>query len=245
MRLIVDLTAAAPALGLALDEVLFESVRKSGEGATRFWVNERSVIIGRSQGIGAEVDLARARTEGIPVLRRISGGGAVYHYPGNLNVSVTLGSGIETGSVRDVYQRLGSAIRVGLASLSLGIDVSGNRLLIAGRKVGGAAQARRGSCVLYHATLLVRPADRPIERLLMAHRRDYHPNGVASRPEETMTLAEALGRSLSTKEAVNAVVTGFAAGFKLMPDTVTKAEHDRALRLADTKYGSSAWNASR
>ena len=245
MRLIFDLAAAAPALGLALDEVLFESVREGGEGVTRLWVNERSVIIGRSQGIAAEVDLARARTEGIPVLRRISGGGAVYHYPGNLNVSVMPGPEARPGSVRDVFLRLGDAIRVGLASLSLDIDVSGNRLLLAGRKLGGAAQARRGGCVLYHTTLLVRPADRPIGRLLMAHRQDYHASGVSSRPEETTTLAEALGRPLSTEEAVNAVVTGLANGFELARDTVTKLESERARSLADIKYGSLAWNASR
>ena len=245
MRLIVDLAAAAPALGLAVDEALFESVRDESVGVLRFWVNERSVIIGRSQGIAAEVDLSRARSEGIPVLRRISGGGAVYHYPGNLNVSVILGPEDEAGSVKDVFLRLGDAIRVGLASLSLLLDVSGNRLLIAGRKLGGAAQARRRSCVLYHTTLLVRPADRPIERLLLAHRPGYRADGVMSRPEETTTLAETLGRPLSTEEAVDAVVTGFAAGFRLARDTVTQSERDRARWLADTKYGSSAWNASR
>jgi lipoate-protein ligase A len=245
MRLIVDLDTAAPALGLAVDEALFESVRDEGEAVLRFWVNEPSVIIGRSQGIAAEVDLDRARGEGIPVLRRISGGGAVYHYPGNLNVSVILGPEDEAGSVEHVFLRLGDAIRVGLAGLPLLVDVSGNRLLIADQKLGGAAQARRRSCVLYHTTILVRPADRPIERLLMAHRPGYRADGVMSRPERTTTLTEALGRSLSTEEAVNAVVTGFAAGFRLAGGTVTQAERDRALWFADNKYGSSAWNASR
>ena len=245
MRLIVDLDTAAPALGLAVDEALFESVRDEGEAVLRFWVNEPSVIIGRSQGIAAEVDLDRARGEGIPVLRRISGGGAVYHYPGNLNVSVILGSEDEGGSVVDVFLRLGNLIRVGLTDLSLLVEVSGNRLLIAGRKLGGAAQARRRNCVLYHTTLLVRPANRPIERLLRAHRRDYRSNGVASRPEETTTLTEALGRSLSTEEAVNAVVAGLPASFRLASDAVTQAERDRALWFADDKYRSPAWNASR
>ena len=244
MRLIVDATPERAALGLARDEALFDSVREGGVGILRFWVNERSVIIGRGQGIAAEVDLAEAEQEGIPVLRRISGGGTVYHYPGNLNVSLSVASK-DAGSVTEAFRQFGGAICNGLARLSVRAEIAGNRLVCCGRKLGGAAQARRGRATLYHSTTLVCPPDRPMARLLLAHGSGYRPNGVASRPEKMTSLAEVADRAISIEEAMDAVSQGMGELFDLEPSVLTEGEHADAVRLANTKYGSASWNASR
>ncbi|HHE51816.1 MAG TPA: lipoate--protein ligase family protein, partial [Candidatus Acetothermia bacterium] len=65
LRLIVDLDPADPAFGLALEEVLLESTR-SGADTLRFWVNDRCVIVGRSQAVECEVDLSRLGELHIP-----------------------------------------------------------------------------------------------------------------------------------------------------------------------------------
>ncbi len=244
MRLIVDLIPSDPRFGLALDEALFESVVRGGDGILRVWIDRLAVIVGRSQSLAAEVDLAQARREGIRVLRRISGGGTVVHYRGNLNVSAIAATGA-VGSVAAAFSRLGAAIVDGLSTLGLLADVSGNRLSICGRKIGGAAQARRGAAVLYHSTVLVFPPERPIESLLLAHRPGYRPVGVASRPESMTTLSEVLGRSVAVGEAASAIVSGLASAFRCDEAAVSVDEAARAAGLAEKKYGSWQWNASR
>ena len=245
MRLIVDLAPSDPAEGLARDEALFESVCGGGENLVRLWVNDRAIVIGRSQHIASEVDLAAARSEGVKVLRRISGGGAVYHYPGNLNVSVVVESGAAVGSVSDVFSRFGGMIRDGLGMLGLDAGLRGHRILVSNRKLGGGAQARRGRGVLFHSTLLVLSADAPMERFLLAHRRGYRTGGVASRPEETVTMTEALGRPIGIDEAANAVREGFARDCALELDRLSEDEAARARVLVETKYGRARWNGSR
>lgn len=244
MRLIVDLAPSEPSLGLACEESLFRSAIVNGESLLHLWVNGRAIVIGRAQGIAAEVDVRAAEAEAVPVLRRISGGGAVFHYPGNLNVSVVAPSR-ETGSVADCFVRLGAAICEGLSKIGICAVSSGNRLLVDGKKVGGAAQARRGGFTLYHTTLLIAPPDRPIAHLLRAGRPGYRPNGVASKSWQTTTLTQCLGRPLSLDQAAAAVRQGLHGVCTLEEDRLGAREMAQARDLAETKYGSASWNASR
>jgi len=244
MRLIFDLKPVPPAMGLAIDEALFEVARSSGEEIVRLWVNDRAVVIGRAQAIASEVDLPAAAAAGVPLLRRISGGGAVYHYPGNLNVSVVLRS-IECGPVKGCFQLLGGLISEGLERLDVRVEAIGNLLLVGTRKVGGAAQARRGGYTLYHTTLLVTPPGRPIEHLLLARRPGYRTDGVSSVPRETTTLSEAVRRPIGIDEAADAVESGLTRRFALERSGLLDREEALADTLLESKYGRSSWNASR
>jgi len=245
MRLIEDLAPLDPHLGLACDEALFESVRAGGSSIVRLWVNDRAVVIGRSQAIVSEVDVDAAREERIPVLRRITGGGAVYHYPGNLNVTVAVSAGTAGGSVRGIFAHWGGAVCDGLATIVPGTTIDGTRIGVFGRKLGGAAQLRRGGAVLFHTTVLVVPSARPIERLLRAHRPDYATERVPSRPDETITLCEAAGRPVELAEVAAAVRRGLARRGKLEADRISAREAACARDLVAAKYGKAAWNASR
>jgi len=249
MRLIVDRIPADPAFGLAMEEALFESIRREGSSLARLWVNRRAIVIGRSQAVASEVDLAGAEEDGDPVLRRISGGGTVVHYPGNLNVSVMVASSSPSLSVAEAFAQLGGAIASGLRILGAKVDVRGNRLLGEGRKLGGAAQARRGDALLVHSTILVFPARRPIERNLLAHRSEYCPLGVASRAEPMTNLTEVLGRDVGIEEVAAAIADGLERellqGESMQPSGVRESEAERALTLVQEKYGSDAWNRSR
>ena len=245
MRLIVDLDPGEPALGLARDEALLESTCSSKEGVARLWINRPAAIIGRSQAIGAEIDLAGARAEGLAVLRRISGGGAVLHYPGNLNVSVSVSTEPAAESVGAVFARWIGAVRDGLRILTPSVASSGNRLLVGDRKLGGAAQARRRGGILFHTTVLVGPCGWPMDRFLRAHRAGYRTDRVASRPESTLCLSEALGRVVEMAEVCEAVCRGLALQGSLDPDRMRDREVERARMLAETKYRRDEWNLSR
>ena len=244
MRLLTDLDPLDPRRGLATDEALLEAVRGGGADVVRLWVNGRAVVVGRSQSVADEVDLGFSTRDRIPVLRRISGGGTVYHYPGNLNVSVLLRDGRRIGSVRDAFRAFGEAIAAALGGLCPGIAANENDLLIGGAKVGGAAQARRGDALLYHTTLLVGPADVPMERLLLALRPGYRPRRVPSRSRKTVSLSEATGRELPTDRVAGILIPALYAALPGAPvEASLTAEEERRIRwLTTQKYGDPQWN---
>ncbi|MBU0595877.1 lipoate--protein ligase family protein [Candidatus Bipolaricaulota bacterium] len=232
-------------MGLAIDEVLLDSVRGGGRGAIRFWVNRHAVVIGRSQSVAEEVDLEAADRAGIPVLRRISGGGAVYHYPGNLNLSVTLSKGAGIASVADVFRTFGEAAATGLAPWA-DVTCGENALRVGDLKIGGAAQARRGDAVLYHSTLLLAPDETPMSRLLLAHRPGYAPTRLASRPSRTITMAEICDDPVEVPDVIMSLRRAVEErlGVSARPDDLTGEELQRAHELVRDRYGRDAWNRS-
>lgn len=244
MRLLVDLKPIDPALGLAIEEVLLDVLRRDGCETIRIWINERAVIVGRSQSIAAEVDEARAKALGIPILRRVSGGGAVYHYPGNLNVSLFLRKRPELSEVSAVFRFFGALLAEALARLAPTLYHEDNGLYADGLKVGGAAQAHRGEAVLYHTTLLIGPSPIPMETLLLAMRPGYRPEGIPSRPRGTTSLSEHLARPIEPAEVVGPIVDALASALSVHPGTgrLAREEQAQAAALREEKYGSLAWN---
>lgn len=244
MRLFADLTPVDPAAGLSIEEVLLDSVRTSGVETVRIWRNQQSVILGRSQSLATEVDEACASELGIPVLRRMSGGGTVYQYPGNLNVSVFLRKRPELSDVSSIFGFFGRVLSEALAFLSTDLHVEDNGLVVGGMKVGGGAQAHRGLAVLYHTTLLVQSSPVPMETLLLAMRSGYRAEGIASRPRLTTTLSEHVSSPIEVSELVTPIVNALADALKanVKPCSLTDEEQRRARSLQETKYGSPAWN---
>jgi len=247
MRLIVDVEPCLPSYGLALDEAIFDQVRGGKEDTLRIRVNGHAVILGRSQSAVHEVDMRQAGSASIPVLRRISGGGTVYHYPGNLNVSLYVGDGRSMKGVKETFIRLGGTIAAALLRLGIQTRVRANALFIGGKKIGGAAQARRGNSLLYHTTLLVQPDTIPMQALLLALGEEYCPVGVSSRPQTMTTISEATRINHSMNDFVSAFVSELRQGFDqpLRRGWLTPKERERAHELVEAKYGCDQWNLYR
>src|SRR5215470_14929222 len=89
MDLVVpDQPSTDPAANLALEEALVRAIPPAP--LLRVWQNEACVVLGRGQRLEREVNVAAAAAAGVPVLRRASGGGTVYHDLGNLNVTMAV-----------------------------------------------------------------------------------------------------------------------------------------------------------
>ena len=131
---------------LALEQQLLEG----SEGVVLLYVNDPAVVVGRNQTIEAEVDCAYCKEHDIPVVRRLSGGGTVYHDGGNLNYAIICNSP-ERPLDRDytepivwVLQRLGVAASAG----------SRGEIMVDDAKISGSASMVRRGRVLFHGTLL-------------------------------------------------------------------------------------------
>jgi len=226
MRCILDLTPCEPAYGLAVDEALLHPSPARAIPVFRAWINRRAVVFGRSQIGAEEADLEACRSLGIPVLRRISGGGAVVHHPGNLNLTLVVPGRDRLGAVLDTFEFLGGIVAAALTPLGVSIVSRGNALMTHdGRKLGGAAQARRHG-VLWHTTLLLQADTIPMEALLRALRPDYHPSHVASRPSPTTTLAELLEEPVAPQWIASEVAAAFAVALheRHTPSALTAEE---------------------
>jgi len=258
MRRLIDRSPGDPRLGLAIDEALFEALQARGDEAVRFWINLRAVVVGRSQAVADEVDLRAAEDLATPVLRRISGGGAVVHYPGNLNLSIVLASRPAVHSVGEVFRFFGEAIASAVADAFTAETADGpgperpiraadNALLLGDAKIGGAAQARRGDAILYHTTLLLEPDEIPMGALLRAMRPGYAPIAVASRPRPTTTLAEETEGPIDVERIIEAICIALAdrLGVALDEGRIDDRVLARAEALRDGKYGDDGWNRSR
>jgi lipoate---protein ligase len=176
-----------PPLNIALEEALrAELAANGGRGFFLCARNQPAVIVGRNQDALAELS-PPARQRGVPVYRRTSGGGAVYHDEGNLNWSWIVPGGLED------RERL-LALVLGVLR-NLGIDAhEGPRsgIYVGARKIGGTACATGKGILLFHGTLLVSTDLDALHASLAAHAPAYAGEalpGVRSVPSELTTVA--------------------------------------------------------
>ncbi len=148
---IVENSSTDPYFNIALDAWL---VRHAGPGQefVMLWQNEPAVILGRFQNTYEEVDVDYATAHHIAIVRRISGGGAVYQDLGNLNFSLIAETRQHPCSD---YQAFTRPVLDTLAEFGVAAELTGrNDITIGGAKFSGNAQFRSGTHILHHGTIL-------------------------------------------------------------------------------------------
>jgi lipoate-protein ligase A len=243
MRLIDNRDVRDPYLNLALEEYCVRHL--AGEGpAFLVYVNEPCVVLGKNQNPVEEIDLDRVVTRGIPVARRISGGGAVWHDPGNLNFAFLVpyrpGTPLERG--RFVEPVIRALRRIGIPA------EAGERsdILVEGRKVSGGAQFASVRGALGHGTLLF---DANLEQLRACL--DARPVGVESRAVKSVrsgvvNLREFLGKDWTMEEFRTRLVTEIlAAEAPSSPVRLEEEQWSEIGDLADGKYRTWEWTYGR
>ena len=234
----------SPALNVALDEVLTDRAARGLMPPTlRFWRwTDAAVIIGRSQSLANEVDAEAARTIGITVVRRMTGGGAMFLQPeGAITYSLYLPESAVAGlSIRSSYEVCEAWLIRGLRAL--GVDahhVPINDIACSEGKIGGAAQARRGGIVLHHTTLAYDMDPGRMVQVLRIGREKLRDKGTASAAKRVSPLVRQTG--LSRTAIVDALFRGFQAAFGGTVDRLTHDELAAAAELVSTKYGTAEW----
>ena len=147
----IDVATTDPTYNLALEQYVFDSLPRDRQYFL-FWQNHNAVIIGKHQNTLAEINEEFVRSRGIRVVRRLSGGGAVYHDDGNLNFTwitdADKGGGID-------LKKFCQPVADTLCALGADAVVDGrNDILVGGAKISGNAQYVREGRVMHHGTLL-------------------------------------------------------------------------------------------
>lgn len=203
MRLI-DSSPADPRRNVAFDARLFQDLEKRDvEESLRFWETpEPAIIVGLFGAIGREIHEEACRADGVPVIRRTSGGGTVVVGSGCLNYSLVLSL-----EARPELRAVSRSYRVILGQIVEALDVPGLKvngvsdLVIGSRKVSGSAQRRGRRALLHHGTVLYAFDAAMMERYLKepdrqpAYRaRRRHAAFVANAPIDPATFKGALTR---------------------------------------------------
>ncbi|HET9297412.1 MAG TPA: lipoate--protein ligase family protein [Candidatus Binatia bacterium] len=197
----IELTLPDPASNLACDEALVESfeARRAPDGLLRIWEPKNHfIVLGHSNRIDSEVDVAACESERLSIFRRLSGGGTVMQGPGCLNYSLILRNGVDiplgiAESFQVVLEHHKQCIQEMIGDC---VDIAGvSDLVINGRKFSGNAQYRKRRFTLVHGTFLLNldpaivarclrlPSKQPVYRQNRSHdsfMRNLHldPNGV-------------------------------------------------------------------
>lgn len=164
-----------------------------------FYVNQNAVIIGKNQNPWKECNLSRMEEDGVQLVRRITGGGAVYHDEGNLNFSFI------TGKDRyDVQKQLELILRA-VRSFGIDCDFSGrNDLLAEGRKFSGNAFCLRKDMRQHHGTLLIRSDLGRLQQYLQVDPRKIRSKGIESVRSRVCNLSE-LSEEVTTDTMLAAI----------------------------------------
>ena len=238
-------TPLEPLHQMALDQVLAEEVGAGQRGPTlRFWEWAKpAVVIGSFQSVGNEVDLDAAGRLGMEVVRRVSGGGAMFMELGTaITFSLYAPSALVSGmSFQDSYAFLDDWVVQALRGLNIDASYKPlNDITSPSGKIGGAAQKRLGSgAVLHHVTMAYdMDGDRMVE-VLRIGREKMSDKGVASANKRVDPLRAHTGM---TKDAIQDHLVGsFRSSYGLTDSALTEAEVARMNDLAVSKFATTEW----
>jgi len=226
-----------PAFNLALEELLASG---SADEAVMLWRNAPSVIVGRNQNTLAEIDPVAVRERNIQVVRRITGGGAVYHDLGNVNYTIAVDDRqLDSGS----FARNARMIIDVLRKFDVPAEFSGrNDILVDGRKISGSAKSVLAGRTLFHGTLLFDTDLSVLSQVLNPDEEKIRAKGIKSVRARVANLKEFLPE-WDTDRFIEEMAAGLLQTMEV--DAVSEIPawlSEKAEQLANSQYRSWEWN---
>lgn len=235
-------TQTDPYFNLAAEEYLLKNYKDT---IFMFWQNEPSIVIGKHQDVWAEINLKFVQDQQIKVVRRFSGGGAIYHDAGNLNLTFIDSSNLlQTGKfTRQIVNFL--------KTLGLHVEADERKgLTIGGFRISGSAQRIHKNRYMYHATLFFSTdLDKLVSALKYTARQSPLP-----KENKRLTFAQSvrspvtnisahLPASISIQYFKQALLYYFTVNNPGMRNySFSREDLDSINRLKDEKYATTNWN---
>ena len=245
---LIDIIVADAPTQMATDEAIAYA-RNLGETPNTIrlyrW-KPSAVSVGYFQSLRNEVDLEAAASLGVDVIRRITGGGAVFHdYDGEITYSLVAPES-DPKMPRDIlesYRLICNSIVLGLRQMGVESEFKPiNDITSGGKKVSGNAQTRRYGVVLQHGTILLDCDPKKILSVLKVSGAKLSDKAIKSAEERVTSVRKILGRDLTFQDARAALIGGFeeGLGIELVPGELTGYEKSLAADYK-TKYASQEW----
>lgn len=223
-----------PYFNIALEYYLLHEL---DEDILLVYRNETSVIVGKHQNAFAEANQQFIHQANIPLVRRISGGGTVFHDLGNINITI-----IRKGKLK--FMDLLQPIREVLYKLNIDTEISEkNDLLVDKKKITGTAAHIYKEKTLHHATLLYNASQEILHKSLNGKKECFIDKGVRSRPSPTINLIDCLNVNYTNEQFADFMWNELKQMYGV--ENVYKLnEHDVSVvnDLVKNKFSSWNWN---
>jgi lipoate-protein ligase A len=236
--LVIERPQTDPYFNIAAEEYFLKSL---DEDCFMLWINDPAVVIGKHQNAFAEINNPFIENNNIPVIRRISGGGTVYHDPGNLNFTF-LARG-EKEKLVD-FKRFMDPVIGYLKLLGLPAEFAGtNDIRIHGRKVSGNAEHVYKNRVLHHGTLLFSSELEPLNKAIAGEEHFFKDTGVRSRRSRVTNIASLLSSPITLDQFQQGILNYMDSHHgPLKHRSITSREKQTIESLAMEKYQTWEWN---
>ncbi|GKV56731.1 lipoate--protein ligase [Sporosarcina sp. NCCP-2222] len=230
-----------PRINLAIEEYALKTMDVDKDSYLLFYINEPSIIIGRNQNTVEEINTEYVDANGIHVVRRLSGGGAVYHDLGNLNYSfITKDDG---ESFRN-FKKFTEPVIKALAEMGVKAELLGrNDILVEGRKVSGNAQFATQGRLYTHGTLMF---DTEIERVVSAlkvKKDKIESKGIKSIRSRVANISEFIEEPMTIEQFRQRILNSIFNGEEnIQYVELTNDDWDKIHQLSAERYGNWDWN---
>jgi lipoate-protein ligase A len=241
------------ALNMGVDEAIMNAVAEGRSPPTlRFYMWEPTAVsIGYFQGLELEVDLEECRKRGVDVVRRITGGGAVYHDRDKeltYSVIVKESSGLLPKDILGSYRAVCEGLIKGMEGLGVKAEFRPlNDLVVNGRKISGNAQTRRQGCILQHGTILMGVDVESMFSVLKVPDEKLRGKMVECVKASVTSLQQVLGEMPLPTVLADTLEEGmrFTLSGQFNKGILTKEEQADAERIASERYSNQAWTRKR
>lgn len=234
-----------PRYNLAFEEYVFTNLNLDDGAYVLLWINEPSIIIGKNQNTIEEIKMDFVKENDIHVVRRITGGGAVYHDLGNLNFSFI----IKEDSLGQIdFKKYTIPVLKALEKLGIPCELSGrNDITIEGKKFSGVAQSVKRGRVLNHGTLLFNSELDVLSKALNVKRDKIESKGVKSVSSRVTNIKPYVKEDIDIFEFRELVLKNIFEYENKPVEVYELTEEDEAAiqKMVDERYGTWEWNFGR
>lgn len=235
----LDLTTTDPSYNLAMEQYVFDCLPRD-RMYFMLWQNDNSIIVGKYQNTLSEINLEAVERRGIRVVRRLSGGGAVYHDMGNLNF--TFITDAASGTALDMKLFCQPVVRT-LAALGVHAEVNGrNDITIDGKKFSGNSQYLRQGRVMHHGTIMFNSDLSVVSEVLQVDPTKFQTKGVRSVRSRVTNVADHLDRPVSLPEFRRILLENILRENPGQPYPLTPKDLAAVEKLREERYAAWDWN---
>ncbi len=229
-----------PRINLAIEEYALKNL-DINESYLLFYINKPSIIIGKNQNTIEEVNQDYIEKNDITVVRRLSGGGAVYHDLGNLNFSFITK---DDGDSFHNFKKFTEPVVKALGKLGIHAELSGrNDIMAEGKKISGNAMFATRGRMFSHGTLLFNSEMDHIVSALKVKKEKIESKGIKSIRSRVGNIADFLKEPMTIEEFRSFILTNIFEGSSEIPEYVlTDEDWEKIHKISEERYQQWDWN---
>ncbi|HHW9772855.1 TPA: lipoate--protein ligase [Staphylococcus aureus] len=242
MKFISNNNITDPTLNLAMEEYVLKNL-PAEESYFLFYINRPSIIVGKNQNTIEEVNQTYIDAHNIDVVRRISGGGAVYHDTDNLNFSFITD---DDGNSFHNFQKFTEPIVQALQSLGVNAELTGrNDIQVGQAKISGNAMVKVKNRMFSHGTLMLNSDLDEVQNALKVNPAKIKSKGIKSVRKRVANIQEFLNDPLEIEEFKKIILKTIFGEAEVEEYKLTDEDWENIEKLSNDKYRTWEWNYGR